>query len=267
MGLFQSKEQGGNLTNEEVWIKKKKKKIFCPAPTPKPFLPKFMFAEASFSQPYFLGCFQKQREGSLTNVSVFAFEGRTGKKDPFTRGLVSRNSRWQRGGKKRNPRTQSISFPGPPYLPLWSERDSWLILRKVPKPQVICILSFSHRGRSGVSGHKASDLYWLLVPLSQVETFLTSWHNFYCWGAVGINCPSCAEYLTCVSTGLGMGAIQRERPDPSLHPNSMCISIQNNRRASQVWVQGQCNLGMVPSLSGTQFSYLWNGTTISLVIL
>lgn len=85
--LFQSKEQGGNLTSKEIWIKKKEKNFSCPAPTPKPFLPKFMFAEASFSQPYFLGCFQKEREGSLTNVSVFAFEGRTGKKGPIHQGI------------------------------------------------------------------------------------------------------------------------------------------------------------------------------------
>lgn len=134
-----------------------------------------------------------------------------------------------------------------------------MILRKVPKPQAICILPFSHSDRSSVSGHMASDLLRFLVPLSQVETFLSSQNNFSFWGVLGINPLVPCEHLTCVRPGWG--------PGHSLHPNYTCICSS----AAQVKSKDACprplQLGHVPYLSGTQFSCLQNGIAISHLLL
>lgn len=142
------------------------------------------------------------------------------RREPFTRALVNQNSRWRMGGKNRNPRRFQSSWSC--YLPFWSERDSWLILRKVSIPQAICILPFSHRDCSSVSGHMASDLHWLLVPLSQVEIFLSS--DTSLTSSWNQSVQPCAEKLTYVSPRVKQGHSKR-KAWPFLHLNYMCLSI------------------------------------------
>lgn len=61
-GSFSKAEQpSGDIVKETQG--KEKNVAFCPPPTQNSLLPKFMFAEASFSPSYFLGCFRNTGGG------------------------------------------------------------------------------------------------------------------------------------------------------------------------------------------------------------